>query len=168
MILNCLKIFVLCFLISCPLHGRGQGAINNIKKEYQEINQKIGTYNIKEVSDGGQSEEGGVVTGYYAGKQLRLIMSEYYGETGKTRAEYYFNDDNLIFALEQESTYDKPFTEPQSKVTTVKINRYYYDSRKLIKWINERSKEVTSANKDYLKKEISVLFEKQRLLELLK
>lgn len=140
--------------------------INEIKKQYAEINSKAATYDKveKEVYD--ESAEGAVLIGYYEKKELKKINGIYYRETGKTLAEYYFNGNDFFFVYLKEFNYEKPiYIESSGKVKSIEESRYYFYKGDLIKWISGNkiisvtSKEFSEHN-NFFKKD----FEKYKKL----
>lgn len=85
-----------------------------------------------------ESAEGGEVTGYFSGKSLRKLAGAFYGETGRSREEYYFWDDRLFFVLRVQWRYDKPF----GKVVSKKEERFYFADDALIRWLDPQKKEA--------------------------
>lgn len=128
--------------------------INEITKQYAEINSKAAKYNKveKEVYD--ESTEGAILTAYYDNKVLKKITGTYYRETGKTIMEYYFNGTDFFFIYSKEVNYEKPLSmDHTGKISNTKENRYHFYKKNLIKWITGNitvsinSKEFSEQNK---------------------
>lgn len=132
--------------------------IDNIKKEYLEINSKGKRLNIIEKDLIGQSSEGGFVVLYFDNKNLKKIVNTTYGETGKEITEYYLNDDGLFFSFRRTYSYDKPINVGGSKISSIKENRYYFFKKHLIRWLdNKRS--VNSSSREYKYENANLLLE---------
>lgn len=111
--------------------------VDKIRKQYAEINAKISTYNKveKEVYD--ESSEGGLLTAFYDKKKLTKITGTYYGETGKTFVEYYFDEGDFFFVYSKESSYVKPlYMDHGGKIRDVKEDRYYFNGGVLLRWLS--------------------------------
>ena len=89
----------------------------------------------------GQSPEGGYVKGFYKKHNLAVIINEYFGEIGKTRNEYYFEKEKLIFVLEQTSSYPVPIYDSsfdsKQKQITIASQRMYFMNGTLIRWLDK-------------------------------
>jgi hypothetical protein len=125
--------------------------INEIKKQYAEVNAKVSSYNKVEKKILGQSTESGIIIAYYDNTNLKKIVTTYFGEMGKTVTEYYFNQDGLFFAFKSEYFYNKPIYEEGSKVTSVEENRYYLYKNSLFRWLDNKKKIVRPDTMEYLK-----------------
>lgn len=128
--------------------------INEIKKQYAEINSKAAQYDKveKEVYD--ESTEGAVLIGYYEKKELKKITGIYFRETGKTVAEYYFNGNDFFFVYLKEFNYEKPiYIESSCKVKSIEESRYYFYKGELIKWISG-NKTISASSKEFLERNI--------------
>lgn len=124
--------------------------INDIKKQYAEINANVAQYDKveKEVYD--ESTEGAILIAYYDNKVLKKITGTYYGETGKTLMEYYFNGNDFFFIYSKEFNYEKPLSVDHSgKVASTTENRYYFYKEELIKWISG-NKSILTTSKEFL------------------
>lgn len=99
-------------------------------------------------------EGNGQATAYYDNDYLKLVEVVWYGETGKSKLEYYFNEGKLIFALDQNFHYNRPIFWDEkkseenndkevfdSKKTIIKEDKYYFNNEILFLWINNNKKE---------------------------
>lgn len=146
-------------LISIPFISYAQSKdsmINYVKVKYQHINQNASSFTIKTIDTlEEESTEGGTLTGYYDGKNLKLMRITYYGETGKNIIEYFFDNDKVFFAFEKKFTYNRPIYwdkkhmeehgdsavfDPSKSVITE--DRYYFYNEKLFRWVDQNHKEV--------------------------
>lgn len=123
--------------------------INEIKKQYAEVNAKTASYSKVEKDILGQSTEGGVMIAYYDNSDLKKITTTYYGEMGKSITEYYFNQNGLFFAFRSDFFYNKPIYEEGFKVASVEENRYYFYKHTLFKWLDKNIKSVNPDTKKY-------------------
>ena len=96
--------------------------INNIKKQYQFIQDNLKSYNTEKIE--------APATAYYDGNQINLIV---FGVAEKNGVDYYFSNGQLFFAIDY--NYDK---ENKSVVS----NQYYFSNGKLILWLDNDQKKV--------------------------
>ncbi len=109
----------------------------------------------------GHSTEGGTLSGYYENVNLQKMKAEFFGEMGKSSIHFYFKDQKLIYAFEENYIYNAPiFMDAQTaKVmgveafdvnkTRLNENEYYFKDEKLIKWIS--NKKVMGEDKEALR-----------------
>jgi len=124
--------------------------IKDIDIKCKVIQDKLDTYDTTRTTIGGQSTEDGELTGYYDKDNLKLMTVVYYGETGKRQTDYYFDNGQLCFVQDIFYRYNRPIywdgTKAKENRDTVafdsdktEINehdRYYFDSKELIHWID--------------------------------
>jgi hypothetical protein len=115
-------------------------AIQSIRKQYATINKRVARYKKVRKELSGFSAEGGRLIAYVDGPAIVKIAATYYGETGRTEEEYYYQNEKLIFVYRKESTYSRPMS---GKVIRTKENRFYFENDQLIKWLDENGKEVS-------------------------
>lgn len=77
------------------------------------------------------SLEGGELTGYYRGRELRKLHARLFGETWQGTQEYYLADGRLIFIHTVQERYDQPFGQVQWTIA----HRFYFDGGRLIRHI---------------------------------
>ncbi len=138
--------------------------ISEIKKKYAKINSEASSYEkvVKDLYD--ESSEGASITGYYSGRKLKKISGTYYGETGKSFVEYYYDGSNFFFVYSRESSYVVPlYVDRRGKVNEVKEDRFYFNNGELVKWISG-GKNVPADSNDFLERNkiFKVTFEKYR------
>jgi hypothetical protein len=137
-------------------------AVAHIRDMFSKINEQAKTAEIIEKEMMEESAEGGQLKAYkHDGKIIKIKMLAF-GETGRATKEYYFEDENLIFAFTKEEYYDRPMYVEGAKISKTIENRYYFYNEKLFKWLDPEKKEIdlqkaveTSENivneaKDYL------------------
>jgi hypothetical protein len=125
------------------------------KDKYNNIRANLDNYDLKSIDIIGESTEGGQGLAYYSDNNIKLIEITWYGETGKRKIEYYFDNKQLFFAFDSRYQYNRPIYWNEklakenndkevfdSKKTTVKEDRYYFLNDKLIRWINSDKKNV--------------------------
>ena len=128
--------------------------VKDIRSKYIEIRTNFDSYDTTIVEISGESTESGQGTAYYDNGHLKLIEVIWLGETGKNKIEYYFNDGELIFAFDQNFDYNRPIYWNEktakengdneifdSKKTTVKEDRYYFNNENLFLWLDNDKQE---------------------------
>lgn len=130
-------------------------AIKEIRKEYSKINSDTSKYSVVQKDINGESAEGGILKKFFENDVLRKAVEVFFGETGKLTAEYYFKDEEIIFVYEREDRYDSPIYEGNGKIKSTVENRYYFNHKKLIRWIGSDGKVVKP--EQYLDKENEIL-----------
>lgn len=124
--------------------------VNNIKKQYADINTNAAQYDKVEKDIFGQSSEGGVMIAFYDKKYLKKIISTFYGETGQATTEYYFDaKGELFFIFRKTSFYDKPMYIKNYKVQSIEESRYYFCQNELVKWLGKDNKPVSQTSKEF-------------------
>jgi len=129
--------------------------IKDIRAKYQSIRSNLKNYDTTSREEWEESTEGGQIIGYYKKKDLKLIEGFYFGETGKTETEYYFDKGLLLFVFEKRYAYNRPIywdkkhaQENSDSVTfdSVKTiiaeDKLYFYREKLIRWISNKTTEV--------------------------
>lgn len=134
--------------------------IKNIRQEYKTINLNIPRYKKIEKKNMERSSEGGMEIAYFDGELLKRIVTDFCGEMGKGKTEYYFSSNELIFIYSIDYYYDSPMYNKGSKIDSTLENRFYFYNHSLIKWINPDSKIIP------IKSEKFVLMEKYLLEEM--
>lgn len=135
------------------------GQVNNswvkdIRSAYTEIRANLDAYDTTMIHIWDESTEGGQATAYYDHGVLQLIEVVWLGETGKHQMEYYFKDEQLIFAFDQDFAYNRPIYWDEEtatangdnevfdpKKTTVQEDRYYFNNEKLFLWLDHDGQE---------------------------
>lgn len=130
--------------------------IKDIKSKYAEFNLNKKKYHILEKDLMGETTEGGFIAAYRDGMDLREIRATYYKETGKLIEEYYFNENDLIFALVQEYFYNKPIGEQGSKIASIKEDRFYFNKKSMLKWL-ENKKIKDPKSKEYANEGVIIM-----------
>jgi hypothetical protein len=76
------------------------------------------------------SLEGGELTGFYRGRELRKLAARLYGESWRGTEDYYFSEGRLIFIHTVQERYDEPFS---GRVQWTIEHRFYFDDGRLIR-----------------------------------
>lgn len=129
-------------------------AVLHIRELFNKINEQAKNAEIIEKDMMGESTEGGQLKAYkYAGEIIKLIMLSF-GENGKVAKEYYFENQQLIFAFTKEEYYDRPMYVLGSKISKTVENRYYFYNEELFKWLNPEKNEVNLSTIENTSEEI--------------
>jgi hypothetical protein len=136
--------------------------LREIRAQYGTIKHELPTYHTIERELTGFSTEGGTLKAYVDRDQIKSIVAVFYGETGRSYAEYYYDDaGELFFVFQKESRYDKPF----GKVVHAREERLYFDRGQLIRWLRDANKQVSPNRPEYQEREKSTLEVSGRLVE---
>lgn len=140
--------------------------IKNIRAMYKDIRDHYETYDTTAAEVWDESTEGGEVIGYYDDGDLKLMEVWLYGETRRSKTEYYYNNGQLFFVFDVDYKYNRPIywdeeTAAQNNdteafdddKTVILENRYYFKDEQLIRWIKHNKEKVDSDDEDYKTKE---------------
>ena len=128
--------------------------IETIRQHYASINKNVPLYRRVKKNLSGFSGEGGELVAFFHGPSVMKMIATFYGEMGKAVEEYYFWNGQLIFVFRTDNNYDKPVS---GKVIKKTESRFYFKDDKLIKWLAEDGKEMTSDSKEYAGKQTDYL-----------
>jgi hypothetical protein len=131
-----------------------EGAINNIRRQYSAINKLAARHKRVKKELSGFSLEGGQLVAYFDGPAIAKMVATHYGEMGRTSEEYYYSSGKLIFVFEKVFHYNKPMS---GKVVRTVENRYYFDNDNLIRWIDEKGKQIDSSTEEFRSKQKDTL-----------
>lgn len=109
-------------------------AIARIRAEFATIEREAPTYRQTKRELYNFSLEGGELTGFYRGGELRKLAARHYGETGRAIEAYYFAGGQLIFIHVVHETYMRPFAKGGGIRATID-HRFYFDAGRLIRHI---------------------------------
>ncbi len=137
--------------------------ISGIIKYCNETNTKLSSYKSKTIDLAGLISQNGTLTGYFDKENnLTMVSISTFTDTGRNIASYYFENEKLICAINNEFKYNKPayMTEELAKKvgdsvwyddskTKQYISKYYFYNDKLVKWIDTDGKEVSSKHKKF-------------------
>jgi hypothetical protein len=112
------------------------GRVSLIRQRYSNINRKLAAYRIVK-KDGIEidSESGGTLQAYLAGKEIRKIIFRLNSESSRWQMEYYYWTGNLIFVYHKKvqmnmETMRREYTEER---------RMYFEDGKLIKLLVDKA-----------------------------
>lgn len=113
-----------------------------------------------------QSTEGGKVTAYFDGKELKKITGSYYGETFRLTEECYFYKNKPIFFYTIRNHYKVPINvDSHALVDSTFEDRYYFNGDNIIKYSCSPQRRLSSIMLNNAVKEASR--EAMRLTKLL-
>jgi hypothetical protein len=143
-----------------------ESPISEIRSEYQAIRNDLPKLRMEQTELSGYSTEGGIAKAYRDPiGAIRFLCVELYFESGKIFDEYYFKNNMLIFAYGEEQHYNVPInitpevakelgTESfDPKKTRIVENRFYFQNRKMIRWISNGKNEVNLTSEEFREKE---------------
>lgn len=119
--------------------------IQDIREKFKTINSEVNVYRKVKKDLSNSSTEGGELEGFFYNSELRKIIVCYYGETGKSIEEFYFWNGDIFFTFTQDYFYDKPMYLEDSTVEKINENRYYFNNKKLIQWIDSNKIKVKAS-----------------------
>ena len=144
----------------------GDIEISHIRSEYQNIQKALPAMKAESIPLSEYSTEGGEAKAYRDKKgDIRLLKVELFFESGKVFEEFYFENNELIFAFYQRHHYNVPFyVTPEAakdaggvafdpKKTKITEDRNYFAKGKMIRWLDEEKKEVNAASKEFDERE---------------
>ena len=145
--------------------ARAQGApdpILTIRQQYAAINRKAARYKKVKKELLGFSAEGGELVAYLSGPSIVKISATFYGEMGRATDEFYYANDKLIFTFRKHLHYNAPLT---GKVVRITENRYYFKDDKLIRWIGEDGKQVSTTAPEFPQAEARLLASSKQFID---
>jgi hypothetical protein len=154
-------------LISGPIFGASSSTTAKTEsftdaglKISQIIDSKIRRYKVVKKDMNGISSEGGQLTAYLKGKEIKKLVSVVFGEMGKSATSYYLRDGKLVYVKDVEYEYDRPIYEKGMKVKNQKTSLFEIpcDDRDSISIQKENEVPRSSAEKiQQFKKDVSEL-----------
>jgi hypothetical protein len=108
------------------------GRVSLIRQRYNNINRKLATY--RKVKKNGieiDSESGGVMEAYLAGKEIKKIVFRLNSESSHWQMEYFYWTGKLIFVYTKKVQTNMETMRPES----TEEHRLYFEGGKLIKLI---------------------------------
>jgi len=105
-------------------------AIQDIRNHYAEVRRRLSSMREVKRDLTGLSTEGGTLQAFFDGQALTMAQATFYGETGRTDREFYYDErGRLFFILEVESRYELPLGATAGK----EEYRYYFYEERLIR-----------------------------------
>jgi len=150
-----LYILLSLFLASSSILAQNTDSLTQeISEKYNYTRTNLSSFDTTAIDIWGESTEGGQGIAFYENSKLKMIQVIWFGETGRNMIEYYFENGKLIFAFDQNFKYNRPIYWDEkkavesgdkevfdSKKTTVKEDRYYFNNEVLFLWLdNQKNK----------------------------
>lgn len=105
------------------------------------------------------SLEGGVLHGFFAGRELRKLTAQLYGETWRGTEDFYFTDGRIFFIHTVVQRYDMPMS---GRVVATVDHRFYFDGGRLIRRVRTQ-RPVTGEDMSAYDQELPSLLRDARL-----
>jgi len=137
-------------------------SISSIRQRYAAINKGVRKYRKVKKDLSGFSLEGGELIAYFNGPRIVKITAAYFGESGRAMEEYYYWNEKLIFVFRRDYTYSEPMS---GKVVSTISNRFYFDSDRLLRWIDESGKAKSPGDGQYQAKQQEFLETSNKFLK---
>jgi len=100
---------------------------------------ELSSYEKIQLTPSTESTEGASVEYYYSENILKAVKAIYYGETGKTRLEYYFYSPLTYVSKLTEYHYSMPIYFDNSKITSINHSSFIVCHGNLIKGIGNNA-----------------------------
>ena len=131
------SLLLLAFLPTCAVNAFANpqkvDPVQSIRKQYTDINKRIGSYRKVKKELSGFWLEGGQLVAYFDGPAIVKIVANHYSEAGRAFEEYYYSNQKLIFVFHKEYGYDRPLS---GKVVQTFESRFYFENDRLIRWLS--------------------------------
>jgi len=137
-------------------------AVSSIRRRYASINKSLAKYKVVKKELSGFSTEGGELIVYFDGPAIVKMAATYQGETGRSFEEFYYRNEKLIFVYRKQETYNEPMS---GKVVRTREDRFYFSDDELIRWINEKAKQVAPGDSNYSERQSHYLDSSKRFTE---
>lgn len=151
--------------------------ITEIRQHYNSIYQQLPKLKAKAFEAGLPATEGVEAKAFREAKgELKLIRTIAYGEMGKVRSEYYFQNQQLIFVLISTHRYNAPMylDENTAKAlavapfdphkTVVTEDRYYFNQGQLIRWLDNKRRLIAPTQPAFVTQGKAILQTSQHLV----
>ncbi len=135
-------------------------SVADARKTVAQINRKLPKLTKKSFDVDGISSEGAKATVYSDGAAIKKIAAQVFGEMGRSSVELFYHNDNLIFAFEKMSRYDKTF----GKVVQTIEKRFYFDNGEL-KTLTDGKRLLTDKDQEFAEARERILDLSKKLLE---
>jgi len=160
-------IIMILFMVALNLFSQKteNEKVADIRIWYKEITDNLNSYEKILMDAPDESTEGGLITFYKEGEEIRMIKEEYYGESGNVSYSYYFRNKRLFFMFKVQTTYDVPIYIDESGNGTAEENRFYFYSNEMIRWLDKDKQKVDKNSGMFYKTSASVLNDAYALYE---
>lgn len=181
---NIITLILVLLFLSQVIYAKDGEDIKNIKKMFNEINQKANSsyleYSRFQMNDNSKSTEGGMIIAFVLKKKFKKISVKYLSETGKYDADFYFKNNKVFFIYTVRTNYNVPIYLDKAEAkkdgveafdpekSTKEENRFYFKDDKLIRWIDKNKDKVNVSSKKALSKSVELLKEVKRIISLIK
>jgi len=147
-------VITICSASSCAAADKTTPAdtdvvVSRINEQCETIDHRIDSTNMVVLTVFGRSSEGGGWIGFFNGDTLEKIKTEYCYELGKSDFEYYLVSGKLVFVVQLETDYDRPFYEDSMRVISTVRSRFYFRDSTLVRWLDDEGKKVDSTKETY-------------------
>jgi hypothetical protein len=172
-----LLIFVnLICVANCSSQENNNQKIEQIRSWYNEINKDVNKFSkvvsndidvYKDLNPEKYSYESTEIyrlavvnlERFYSDGKLVKAIAKFEGDREDLTSEYYFHDQLLFFVFKTKIEYDKPKWDqkfdPNKKI--ISENRFYFDSNKLLNWIDSNKKIKKPTDPEFKTKERQIL-----------
>ena len=129
--------------------------IKDIRKKYKIIRENYTKYDSVSFEIEGESTEGAEGTAYSEDGSIKYMDITWFGESGRVQIQYYFHNQKLFFAFEQNFSYNRPvyWNAETAKAsgdnevhdptkTKIEENRYYYNKGEIVRWLDPKKKKL--------------------------
>ena len=160
-------VVIVLFGVLASYEAKAQGAqgpdpIQAIRQQYAAINRGAARYKKVKKELLGFSAEGGELVAFTRGPSIVKLTATFYGEMGRATDEFYYANDKLIFIYRKHSHYNRPLT---GKVVRTIENRFYFKDDKLIRWIGEDGKQVSTTAPEFAQVENRLLASSKQFID---
>lgn len=116
-------------------------SIERDRSGYQHVAASMDTLGLER-----QSTDGGQLEAYCERDTIRLLVADYYGESGDATYRFYLDRDSLLFVLAESRRGQPNAHDPYPKRTIIEHERFYFSADRLIRWLGPKNvpKRVTS------------------------
>lgn len=137
--------FILCFItLQSPAQPTQKDIVTIVRAKVNAIN--VHTSEYKKVEKETTEES---ATAFFHNNSIVKINATFYKETGKSVVEYYYESDKPLFIYEKDINYYKPVSAAPPSIKSTQENRLYYENGMLMKWIDDRHKEMPTGTKSF-------------------
>jgi hypothetical protein len=135
-------------------------AIARIRAEFAAIEREVPAYRQTKHDVHDFSLEGGELTGFYRGRELRKLHARLFGESWRGTEEYYFAGGRLIFIHVVHERYDEPMS---GRVQRRIEHRFYFDGGRLVRRIRGVRPAASSGDLSMYDPDLAVLLRKAEM-----
>ncbi len=122
-------------LFLSPVFGASSSTITKRENHFDAglkiskvVDSNLKSYKVIKKDMNGVSSEGGQLTAYLKGKEIKKLVSVIYGEMGKSATSYYLHNGKLAYVKDVEYEYDRPMYEKGMKIAKKNITLFEIDN----------------------------------------